>query len=155
MAFRKWSSVAMNYRSPVMSSLLLEMIEFWTPNILTAQSCQQWHGRICCKDWKNLIKCADDGSNIRKALRNLRKTKRPVIMLSPVQLLMSRHTTALLPMAKSLLSPTTLPDTRANRRQWQIKQAALSDRKAHNLQSLQERKRIPVKPATLGQKHWG
>ena len=75
------------------------------------------------KTLKNtLIKCADDGSNVYQALLNLRNTSRPGIMLSPVQLLMSRRTRTVLPIAKSLLSPTTLPDTQANRRQRQIKQ---------------------------------
>ena len=75
-------------------------------------------------------------------------------MLSPVQLLMSRRTRTVLPIAKSLLSPATLLDTRANRRQRQIKQAALSNRNARNLPPLQNGEMIPVKPTALGQKRW-
>lgn len=103
---------------------------------------------------KTMMKCANDGTNVHQALLNLRNTPRPGIMLSPAQLLMSRRTKIVIPMAKSLLLPTASPDTTALRRQRQIKQAALHDKHARDVPPLAEGDTVRMKPTTLGQKQW-
>jgi len=103
---------------------------------------------------RTLIKCDQDGTNVYEALLNLRNTPRPAILLSPAQLLMSRRTKTIVPMAKSLLMPSTVPDTTALRRQRQIKQAALHDRKARDVPPLAENTPVRIRPTELGKKQW-
>ena len=103
---------------------------------------------------KTLIKCADDGTNVYEAMRNLRNTPRPGIGLSPVQLMMSRRTKTILPVATSLLKPSTVPDTTALRRQRQIKQAVTHNRKARDLPHIPEGTTVRLRPTQTGQKQW-
>ena len=103
---------------------------------------------------RTLLKCAEDGSNVYEALLNLRNTPRSGIGLSPVQLLMSRRTKTILPMAKSLLKPSAVPDTTTLRRQRQIKQAALHDHKARDVPPLPDDTSVRIRPTELGQKKW-
>ena len=60
---------------------------------------------------RTLMKCAEDRSGVFEALLNLRNMPRQGIGLSLVQLMMSRHTKTILPMATSLLQPSAVPDT--------------------------------------------
>ena len=103
---------------------------------------------------KTMMKCAMDGSNVYQALLNLRNTPRPGILLSPVQLMMSRRTKTIIPTAKSLLAPSTIPDTTSIRRQRQIAQAIRYNRKARDVPPLQEGDTVRIKPTHLGNKQW-
>ena len=103
---------------------------------------------------RTLMKCAEDRSDVYEALLNLRNTPRPGIGLSPVQLMMSQRTKTILPMAKSLLQPSTVPDTTTLRRQRQIKQAALHDKKARDISPLPDDTPLRIRPTELANKQW-
>ena len=103
---------------------------------------------------KTMMKCALDGSNVYQVLLNLRNTPRLGILLSPVQLMMSRCTKTIIPTAKSLLTLTAIPDTMTIRRQQQIAQTTQYNRKAHDVPPLQEGDTARIKPTNLGDKQW-
>ena len=100
------------------------------------------------------MKCAEDRSDIYEALLKLRNMLRPRIGLSPVQLIMSWRTKTILPMAKSLLQPSAVPDTTTLHQQCQIKQAALHDKKARNVSPLPDDTPVRIRPTELGKKQW-
>ena len=69
-------------------------------------------------------------------------------------LMMSHRTKTMLPMAKSLLKPSTATDTTMLRRQRQMRQAAVHDRKAKDVPPLQEGTAVRIRPTQIGQKQW-
>ena len=67
---------------------------------------------------------------------------------------MSRCTKTILPMAKLLLKASTASDTTTLRRQRQIRQAAVHDRKAKDLPPLLEGTAVCIHPTQTGPKQW-
>ena len=108
----------------------------------------------CLQKTQKVMETCNESTLPTEALLNLRNMPRPGIGLSPVQLMMSRRTKTILPMAKSLLQPSAVPDTTTLRRQCQIKQAALHDKKARDISPLPDDTSVRIRPTELGNKQW-
>ena len=106
---------------------------------------------------KLLRKCKSSGSDVFLALLNHRNTPPTGVQISPAQHLFSRRTRGLLPMTASLLAPQAIPGNklcRARLEQCKERQAYYYNRGASDLDPLQRRDTVRLKPFQLGRQEW-